>query len=235
MPRIRMIPAALSLLVMFMVAPAFADETTEARQIIDEAVIASERVRDEQKSSPTLENLLKRAQGVFIIPSFYKAGFILSAAYGDGVLLKRNGAGEFGDPAFYRMSAGGIGLQIGMQSSEVMFLIMTQEGIDAFMDDEFKLGANVGIAVGPVGAGAEAANSTDLGEPIYAYSVAGGLFAGFALDGAVINPRADLNAAIYGVNQNEPQRIVDGNTLQYAGKLKSALQQELFATSPTIN
>ena len=235
MPRHFKLSATLLLLVGYLITPATADETTEARQVIDEAVIASERVRDEQKSAPTLENLLKRAQGVFIIPSFYKAGFILSAAYGDGVLLRRNGAGQFGDPAFYRMTAGGIGLQIGMQSSEIMFLIMTQEGIDAFMEDEFKIGANVGIAVGPVGAGAEAANSTDLGEPIYAYSVADGLFAGFALDGAVISPRADLNAAIYGVNNNDPARIVNGNTLQYASRLKSTLASDLFAAAPTLN
>ena len=124
---------------------------------MEESVITVDRVRGEQKSADTMNRMLAKAKGVLIIPSYYKAGFILGGSYGDGVLLKRNMSGDgYGDPAFYRMTAGSIGLQAGMQSSAVVFMILTDKGMDAMLTDEFKVGGSVGISVGSVGAGGDA-------------------------------------------------------------------------------
>ena len=204
-------------------APARADDTLDARQTVDEAAITVERVRAEMRPSPDMDNLLRRAKGVLVIPSYYKAGFILGGAYGDGVLLGRMPDGSFGDPAFYRMTSGSVGLQIGMQSAAVVFMILTEKGMSAVLNDEFKLGANVGMSIGSIGVGAEAATTTNVGNDIVAYSKNSGLFAGGALEGAVIKPRKDWNAAVYGVDNDNPNAIVQRSRLSAAARLKDVL------------
>ncbi len=202
-------------------APARADDVMDARHKIDEAVITVERVRAELKTN--IDGPLSNAKAVLVIPSYYKIGFVLGGAYGDGMLLTRQSDGRFGDPAFYRMTSGSIGLQIGMQSAAIIFMIMTEKGLSAVLNDEFKLGANVGMTLGTLGVGAEAATTTSVGQDIVAYSTAVGLFAGGALEGAVIKPRKDWNAAVYGVGNDNPSAIVQRSQLRTSEALKDAL------------
>lgn len=211
------------------------DDAMDARHVIDESKIAVERVRTEHKPSDQLESLLARARGVFVIPSYYKAGFIIGGSYGDGVLLKRLRDGTFGDPAFYRMASGSIGLQAGMQSAETMFLILTDKGMQAMLDDEFKIGANVGISIGSVGAGAEASTTTNVGNDIVAYSRNAGLFAGGSFEGSVIEPRKDWNAAVYGVDMSQPEAIINRSQLFYADALRKALVSQVYTELPQVN
>jgi lipid-binding SYLF domain-containing protein len=217
------------------IAPAMAaDDVMDARHVLDESAIAVERVREGTKRGQEMDNNLSNAKGVLVIPSYYKASFILGGAYGDGALLKRLPDGSFGDPAFYRMTSGSIGLQAGMQSSEIVFLILTEKGLEAVMNDEFKIGANVGISVGTVGAGAEAATTTNVGNDIVAYSVNSGLFAGGSFEGAVIKPRKDWNAAVYGVDNDDPRAVVNRNQLRAAERLKDVLGKGIYPTAPQM-
>ena len=218
----RSLAAAFLLAPLLLTARAYAaDDTINARQIIDEAAITVERVRDEVK--PDMDNALEQAKAVLIIPSFYKAGFIIGAAYGDGVLLQRQPDGRFGDPSFVRMTAGSLGLQIGANSSAIIFTILTEKGLSSVLNDEFKLGANAGMSIGPLGVGAEAATTTNVGRDILAYSKSSGLFAGGAFEGAVIKPRKDWNAAVYGVGNDNPTAIVQRSKLSAAARLKDVL------------
>ncbi len=209
-----------------------ADDVTDARHIVEESVITIERVTEEMKPSPDIANLLQRAKGVLVIPNYYKAGFIIGGAYGDGVLLARLPEGGFGDPAFYRMTAGSIGLQAGMQSAATVFIILTEKGLSAVLNDEFKLGANVGMTFGSIGVGAEAATTTNIGNDIVAYSTNAGLFAGGGFEGAVIRPRRDWNAAVYGVGNDDPRAVIQRDQLRSATTLKDALSRNAAATTP---
>lgn len=211
-----------------------ADDAMDARHIIDTAKIAVERVRAEHRPSEQIDSLLRRAKGVMVIPSYYKAGFIIGGSFGDGVLLRRGADGGFGDPAFYRMTSGSIGLQAGMQSAEIMFLILTDKGMQAMLDDEFKMGANVGISIGSVGAGAEAATTTNVGNDIVAYSRNAGLFAGGSFEGSVISPRKDWNSAVYGIDMAGTDGIVRRNQLIYADELKQALVAQIYPQQPQV-
>ncbi len=205
-----------------------ADDVVDARHILDESAITVQRVRDELKDSSDMDELLQRSKGVLIVPSYYKLGFIVGGAYGDGVLLKRMPEGEFGDPAFYRMTAGSLGLQAGMNAASVVFMILTEKGLSAILDDEFKIGANVGMTLGTLGVGAEAATTTHVGKDIVAYSQSKGLFAGGAFEGAVIKPRRDWNAAVYGVGNDNPTAIVQRNQLGAATTLKDILSKSFY-------
>lgn len=226
---------ALATSLLSITAPVRADDAMDARHIIDTAKVAVERVRAEHRPSKQLDSLLKRARGVMVIPSYYKASFIIGGSFGDGVLMKRNDDGMFGDPAFYRMTSGSIGLQAGMQSAEIIFIILTDKGMQAVLDDEFKIGANVGISIGAIGAGAEAATTTNVGNDIVAYSRNTGLFAGGSFEGSIIKPRKDWNAAVYGVDLAGTDGIVGRNQLVYADELKAALVTEVYSQEPQLN
>lgn len=214
---------------------AFADDVMDARHVMDKAAITVERVRQGQKSTATMDDFLRQSKGVLVIPNYYKAGFILGGSYGDGVLLKRQSEASFGDPAFYRMTAGSVGLQAGMDVSEIVFMILTDKGLEAVLNDEFKIGANVGISVGSFGAGAEAATTTNAGNDIVAYSLSAGLFAGASFEGAIIRPRKDWNASVYGVNNDEPRVIVERGQLQAAQTLKDSLAKNVYPAQPQLN
>ncbi len=123
------------------------------------------------------------------------------------------------------MTAGSLGLQFGIQSAAIVFVIRTEKGLSAVLNDEFKMGANASIAVGTIGAGAEAATTTHVGKDIVAYSKNSGLFMGGALEGAAIKPREDWNAAVYGVDKSDPRLIIQRSGLRAALNLKDTLNR----------
>ena len=97
-----------------------------------------------------------------IYPQVLKAGFVLGGSGGTGVLLRRDErTGNWSNPGFYTMGAVSFGLQIGGESAEVILLVMTQKGMDSLLTSKFKLGGDVSVAAGPVGAGAKSDITAD--------------------------------------------------------------------------
>jgi len=105
--------------------------------------------------------------------------------------------GQWSKPAFYTIGGASFGLQIGGQASEVVLLAMTERGANTLMTNSFKLGADAGVAAGPVGMGAQAATA-NLSADILSFSRSKGLYGGISLDGAVVATRDALNDAFYG-------------------------------------
>ena len=188
---------SLVLVAMFYVVPAFADDKREAIQLVEKARFALEGFMADSKME-AFHGLLRTAKGVFIAPQVLKGAFVVGASGGSGVLVVRNEkTGEWNGPAFYTIGGLSYGLQIGGQASEVVLLVMTERGVSSFLSNSLKLGADVGIAVGPVGAGASA-SSANLSADILSFSRSKGLYGGISVDGAVVAIRADWNEAYYG-------------------------------------
>src|SRR3546814_9085 len=139
-----------------------------------------------------LPKFIKAAKGIFIVPQLVKGGFIRGAEGGTGVFLARGTDGTWSPPAFYTLGAASIGLQIGGEVKEVVFVLMSDKAVDAMLSSEFKLGADASVTVGPIGRGVEASRSTDFTSDIYAFSKSVGLFGGGALEGAKIFSRTAL-------------------------------------------
>lgn len=176
---------------------AYADHRTDARQLVTKAQMTLEDFYSAQEMSG-FRDLLKRARGVFIAPEILKGAFIIGVSGGSGVLLTRNTmTGRWSDPAFYTMGSASFGLQAGAQAAQVVILAMTQRGVNAFLNSSVKLGADIGIAAGPVGIGAAAATE-NLSADLVAFTRAKGLFGGISVDGAVVKVRDSLNHAYYG-------------------------------------
>lgn len=214
---------------------ALADEVVSAIQIIKEAEISVNRARVKYRKSGDLDDLLQAAKGVLIFPHFYKAGFFVGGAYGDGVLLSLMPEGGFSDPAFYRITAASIGFQFGLQSAVLLYIINSEKAMTSILDDEFKLGATAGLSIGPFGVGGEEATTTNLSHDITAYSTSTGLFAGGALEGATIKPRKDWNAAVYGVGNDDPRSILQRTKINAAIKLREALVRNIYSSEPGLN
>lgn len=177
--------------------PANAASTPE-QQLVDQARIVVEQLRADP-NMPSFPDLLKRAKAVIVVPELVKAGFFIGGEGGSGMLLARHPeTGEWGYPAFYTMAAVSIGLQIGAQVSKVMFLIMTDGGLEAMMSDKLTLGADASIAAGPVGAGIEIGTTFNIEADIYSFSHTKGLFGGLSFEGAALMPDDDANEAYYG-------------------------------------
>ncbi len=184
-------------LVIFQPIPASGNDRQEATQIVEKACMTFTNFMNDEHMS-AFRDLLKDAKAVVIAPEFLKGAFVVGASGGNAVALVRaEKTGGWSEPSFYTIGGASIGLQIGGQSSEVILLAMTERGVSALMGNSFKLGADAGVAAGPVGMGAQAATA-NLSADILSFSLSKGLYGGISLDGAVIAVREGLNEAYYG-------------------------------------
>ncbi len=184
--------------VSFLAVPSFAATNPdldariwEAKQVMQEIMAAPDQ------SIP--EELLAKCKAIAIYPSVLKGGFIFSARWGRGVVLKRDEAtGKWGPVAFSTIGGGGWGLQIGGSATDLILVIMNERGLNGLLSNNFTLGAGANVAAGPVGRSSEASTDLTLRAGIFSYSRSRGLFAGIALDGAVLTQDNNSNTAYYG-------------------------------------
>jgi lipid-binding SYLF domain-containing protein len=177
--------------------PLAAHAQTEQQSLVDRATLTVQDMFGPDAASETPIKALKQAKGALVCPRIFKAGFILGGQGGDCVLVSR-GAGGWSSPAFYTMGSGSIGLQIGVQDSELVLLVMTERGLQAVLNSQFKFGGDAGIAVATLGAGVEGDTTTALRADIVAFAKSRGLFAGVSIQGSVISSNADWNRIYYG-------------------------------------
>lgn len=158
------------------------------------------------------EDLLQRSVCIGIIPSVKKVAFGFSGRHGAGYVLcrKGKGTGPWGSPSGFSMSGGGFGLQLGVSATDYVLLFMNQDGVDKLLQNKFTLGADASVAAGPVGRTAEGATDVQLSAKVLSYSRSKGLFAGLALEGAVLRPSESDNKALYGRKVSARELLIDG-------------------------
>ena len=179
-------------------------EYNHSKHIHEAAMVLHEIMDAGDKSIP--RDLLGKAQCIGIVPNLKRAGFIVGAKYGRGVLTCRteNGAG-WSAPSIVRIEGGSIGFQIGAGGTDVVFAVMNRSGEDKLMRDKFTIGGDANAMAGPVGRSAEATTDAMMHAEILSWSRSRGLFAGVSLEGATLRPDNEDNAKIYGrpVTQRE--------------------------------
>jgi lipid-binding SYLF domain-containing protein len=197
---------------------------TDQTRMIGKAQSAVERLRSDPNMAGNIASLLSRARAVLVVPDLVKGGFILGGEYGTGVLLTRDDSGRWSGPAFYSVASGSLGLQIGLQDAETLYIIMSDAGLRAVMENRFKAGADAGVAFLSMGAGAEASTTANGGADIYAFSKSVGAYGGATLAGSGILPRHSWNAAYYGGNPS-PEDILIARRLDapQANRLRDLL------------
>jgi lipid-binding SYLF domain-containing protein len=173
--------------------------------------------------------LLADAQGIAIVPGVIKAGFIVGARGGHGVVFSRNPDGSWGGPAFIRIGGASFGLQAGVQSTDVILVFKTRKSLERVLQGRGKLtlGADVAIAAGPIGRQAAAGTDAKLRAEVFSYSRSRGLFAGVSFDGAAILYDSDANQAFA---QNQSPQV-----LGMVEKLRSQIAQASDSPAPVLD
>jgi lipid-binding SYLF domain-containing protein len=168
-----------------------ADETEKGQKIVNDMTQVFKNLHADPDMGWFRSNL-KNAHGVLIMRQ-YRAGFIGGISGCGGVMLARDKeTGKWSYPAFYGQGTGSFGLQIGADTSEIALLIMTEEGRDALLATDVKLGGDISVAAGPVGAGAKAATAD-----VLSFARSNGIYDGVALEGLVIGPQHKMNKTYY--------------------------------------
>jgi SH3 domain-containing YSC84-like protein 1 len=143
------------------------------------------------------DEVLEKAKCVAVVPSMIKGGFIFGAEHGRGVATCRTDHG-WSAPAFFVITGGSWGLQIGAEGVDLVMLIMNDEGMKDLLSAKFKLGGSGSVAVGPVGREASASTDWKFKSEVLVYSRTRGIFGGLTLNGAVIKQDDDATSAFYG-------------------------------------
>lgn len=144
------------------------------------------------------EALLKRAYGIAVIPHVVKGAFGIGGRYGKGLVAERNAGGGWGTPLFIEIGGGSFGFQLGVEETDIVMVFTNSDGIKPLLRGKLNIGADASATAGPVGRSAEAGTDILLNSAIYSYSRSKGLFAGVALDGAVLELDNDANKRVYG-------------------------------------
>ena len=195
-----------------------------------ERLAASAEVFQEVMDTPDKgipQDLLSKAQCVVIIPGMKKGAFVVGGEYGRGFATCRRASGMgWGASGAVRVEGGSFGLQLGGSSTDVVMLVMNENGMHKLLGDKFTLGADASVAAGPVGRTAAADTDVKMTAEILAWSRAKGLFAGISLSGATLRNDADTNAELYG--HKIDNREVLGGTVEppaAAQQLRSELDK----------
>jgi len=143
------------------------------------------------------EEVLDHAKCIAVVPHMIKGGFVFGAENGRGVASCRTANG-WSAPAFFAITGGNWGLQIGIEGIDLVMIIQNDRGMQRLLSSKFELGADASVAAGPVGRHASADTDWKLNTEILTYSRAKGAFAGLTIDGAAIRRDDDSMEGFYG-------------------------------------
>jgi lipid-binding SYLF domain-containing protein len=143
------------------------------------------------------EEVLEHAKCIAVVPHMIKGGLVFGAENGKGIATCRNENG-WSAPAFFAITGGSWGLQIGVEGVDVVMVFQSERGMQRLEDSKFQLGADASAAAGPVGRHATADTDWKLDVQVLTYSRAKGLFAGLTLTGADVRRDDSSMDAFYG-------------------------------------
>lgn len=172
------------------------------------------------------DKLLDEARAIVVIPDTLKVGLVLGGRRGHGLLSVKSADGTWSNPSFVKLTGGSIGFQAGVQSSDVVLVFRNDRSLESIVNGKVTLGADAGVAAGPVGRNAAAATDGQLKAEIWSWSRARGLFAGVALDGAVLQIDNEANQLVYGANST-PRMIFEGRAAQAPSDAVVAFRDQL--------
>ena len=201
---------ALALALTIATTGAFAGEREDVRA--GEAVRVVSQIQSIPESAIP-DRLLDEAKAIVVVPDTIKAGFIFGGRRGLGLMSVKTVDGTWSNPVFVKLAGASFGLQAGVQSADVILVFRSERGLDSIVNGKVTLGADAGVAAGPVGRNAAAATDGQLKAEIWSWSRARGLFAGIALDGAVLSIDNGANSSTYG-SGTTPRAVFEGRAPQ---------------------
>ena len=228
MPRFtsRLVAAALLLLSCIATPKSHAQAREESRLLVATEVLSELRG---QRDDSIPDRLLQRAYGIAVIPDVTKVAFVLGGRRGNGLLVVRDASGKFNNPVFVSITGGGVGWQIGVQSTDIVLVFTTRRGVEGLAGGQLTLGAGASVAAGPLGRQGEAAAGLDA--EVFSYSRNRGLFAGVSLDGTALSIDKGANARFYGRSGVLASEIMSGAVTRDNPNLQAFMAEIARSTS----
>lgn len=181
----------------------------EAKRVREAATVLDEIMGAADKAVP--RSVMEKAEAIAVFPSLIKGGIGIGGQRGRGILSVRDRKnGGWSNPAFLTITGGSVGAQFGLQAIDLVLVINNQRGLEQLVKNQFKVGADAGVAAGPVGREASAATDIQMRAQILSYSRSRGLFAGVTLNGSTIRQDRDANERLYGVGYRTGQIVFEG-------------------------
>jgi len=176
--------------------------------------------------------LLERAYGVVVVPRVVKVALSIGGRGGKGVMAVRNPDGTWSNPVFVTLGGGSFGFQFGVQSTDVVLVLMSRQSVEGIAGGKVTLGADASVAAGPLGRSSAAATDATLSAQVLSYSRSSGLFAGVALDGTWIVVDKGANESAYGISGVLASQILEGKVSSVPDGAKAFTAALARATAP---
>jgi lipid-binding SYLF domain-containing protein len=195
----------------------------------------NDTLNDSDQSIPL--DLLHCAKGLCFL-TVIKAGLVVSGRVGTGLLIARldGDLRPWSAPCALGTVGMGWGMLAGGDITHYLVVLTTHEAVEALLGGTVQLGAELGVAVGPMGRSATShvsASNTDWAvHPAYSYAHSQGLFVGMSLEGSVLTTRHDVNAKFYGRSNLTPLDILDMAPPKAAEPLYKALERAMATAIP---
>ncbi|XP_060790072.1 SH3 domain-containing YSC84-like protein 1 isoform X2 [Neoarius graeffei] len=142
-------------------------------------------------------HVIAKAQGLAIL-SVIKAGFMITARGGSGIVIARLADGSWSAPSAIGIAGLGGGFEIGLEASDFVIILNQQRAVEAFSKGgNLTFGGNFTVAVGPLGRNLEADVAFRSTAPIFSYCKSRGLYAGVSLVGSYLMERKEANRKFY--------------------------------------
>lgn len=204
------------------VQPVRAENTKDVEKRLANSIeVLSEIINIPEGGIPN--SLLRKCQGLVIVPHLIKGGFIVGGQHGKGIVVHRLPGGRWSAPGFVDITGGSIGFQIGGEATDLVMVVNSEKGFQALLSSNFKFGANASAAAGPVGRDAAAGTDAKLSADIFTYSRSKGAFAGVSLEGAGCSTDDSANKAFYGRDIDE-KVLLNKTTKPYPAQAQRLLE-----------
>ncbi|HSB75445.1 MAG TPA: lipid-binding SYLF domain-containing protein [Terriglobales bacterium] len=171
----------------------WAQDNSEAQTKVSQAAEIIQQMTSGSAGIP--DAVLRGAKCIAVIPNMIKGAFMVGGEHGSGLASCRTSSG-WSAPAPFDISGGSIGWQIGAKSSDLVMMVMNDQGMNQLMSGHFKVGAGASVAAGPVGRSASA--NAGWKAAILTYARSKGAFAGVNVSGSAITQDKKMTKELYG-------------------------------------
>ncbi len=184
-------------------------QTAEEARLATAGAVLNAFTSDPATAIPT--QILQHAQGIAIIPSVIRVGFIFGGHHGKGIVVVRTEDGEWSNPGFIRLTGGSVGAQIGAESADLILVFGNKVSIINIAEGKFTVGSDASATAGPVGRNSTVTRDMTFATELYTYVRSRGLFVGATIEGAKLGIDHAANQAFY-PSDGEAQPLASTNT-----------------------
>jgi lipid-binding SYLF domain-containing protein len=221
MKTIKFLTLPVLLSIFFVMASATIDKSKEVEKIHS----AINVIKDFSQMQETIpHSLMQNCEGIVIVPDLINAGFIAGGKRGRGIAMVKLDDGAWSDPVFVTLTGGSFGLQIGVQSTDLVLVFRHKGVLTKVKDGDFTIGGDASAAAGPVGRSTSASTDYKMQAEVYSYSRSRGLFAGISINGSNLGIDKKANEEYYGsdVSSQDIFEMAKSNT-DAVNELKESL------------